>query len=246
MYTPSPARHGRPGPQQGEVPDPERAEDAHSRQAAALECRRAPSRSVAAPRRERAKRRRARRASARARGSAFNSRCGARAGACGSSRAAPRRGAPRRSLPGSRIPARSRARSPQSGTQSPARPRRRTSRRPPPRRPRGRARAFRGVEDEPAARERHELAVCGRVPAPPVAAERLHLLALPAEQAVEERRLAHAGKAEQRHRPSAADVGRERVEPRAVERADGMHGNAERDGLDLGHSGRRLCAGRSC
>ena len=54
-------------------------------------------------------------------------------------------------------------------------------RRPPPRRPRGQL-AHSGVEDEPAARERHELAVCGRVPAPPVAAERLHLLALPAER----------------------------------------------------------------
>ena len=71
-------------------------------------------------------------------------------------------------------------------------------------------------------------------------------LALPAEQAVEERRLAHAGRAEQRHRPSAADVGRERVEPRAVERQTACTGTPNATASTSATAAGGSARGRSC
>ena len=91
----------------------------------------------------------------------------------------------------------------------------------------------RRVEHEPALGQRHELAVRRRVPAAAVLADVLRREQLLADERVDERRLADARRAEQRCRPSRRHVRAHRLDAVAVRRAHRVHGDAERDRLDL-------------
>ena len=78
-----------------------------------------------------------------------------------------------------------------------------------------------------------ELATRGPVPAAAVGPERGCLQRLPPEEPVRERRLPHARGAEQRDRPTGAQIRLQRIEPLTGDVADRVHGNAERDRLGL-------------
>src|SRR5262249_62039579 len=87
------------------------------------------------------------------------------------------------------------------------------------------------VEHQPAVRKRHELAARGRVPAAAVLAHLARCQQLVAYERVHQRRLADAGRPEQRRRPSVRDVGAYGLDAVAVRCAHGVHGNTEGDRL---------------
>src|ERR671923_995259 len=92
----------------------------------------------------------------------------------------------------------------------------------------------RRVEHEPTTRERDQLARRRRVPPAPVTPQVAGRERLLAEQLVDERRLADARRAEQRSGAVALEVRAELVDPGPGHAADRVHGDADRDQLDLG------------
>ena len=81
----------------------------------------------------------------------------------------------------------------------------------------------------------HQLAHRGRVPAAlVVGTDLVRCLALPAQERVDEGRLADARRAEQGDRLARLEQGRQRLDADAVAGADGAHGHARRDCRHLG------------
>src|SRR5262245_8673167 len=96
----------------------------------------------------------------------------------------------------------------------------------------------RRVDDEPALGQHDELAVRGRVAAAVVVrADARRGKALLAEEPVDERRLADARRAEERHRPPHAEVRAHGGEALAAQRGDDMDGHARGDRLGLAPPG---------
>src|SRR3954469_19917916 len=90
------------------------------------------------------------------------------------------------------------------------------------------------VQQKRAARKRDELAVRRRVPATSALARVCGRKQLSARQTVDQRRLAHSGRAEERHRPALREIGLELVESFSGRRTDRVKRDPECDRLDLG------------
>src|SRR6185503_9932787 len=98
----------------------------------------------------------------------------------------------------------------------------------------------RRVHEQRASRQLEELPRRGRVAAGAVLGELLRGLSLVAQQPVGQRRLADAGRPEQRDRPGGSEVDGELVDALAGQIADQVHGDAYRDLLGLEQGDQRV------